>query len=110
MLAKAALIDAKMGEKGESSADFWLQSAIDEREAPQGIFPPLSLSLPPLQKALHLFKYGKEEKAKEFFRLAMADYANDVTVLEGYEKSLRNIGDTEKADAIRKHVKIVTEG
>lgn len=107
MLAKAALIDTKMTEKGAGSASFWLQSAIDEREPPQGIFPPLSLSLPPLRKAIHLSKYGEVEESKDCFKMAMADYANDVMVLAGYEDSLRRQGNAEKADAIRKHISIV---
>ena len=109
MLAKADLLNAQAESKGEvsSSATFWFQSAIDEREPPEGIFPSLSLALPPVQMGLHLSRLGEEEKALKNFKRAMADYANDITVLRIYEKALREQGNTKKADQINKHIGIV---
>lgn len=108
MLAKAALIEEKSGGKGSSLSDFWYQSAIDEREPPKGIFPPLSLSLPPVEKALHVARRGEHEEAAKFFKIAMVDYANDVLVLKAYESWLRKKGDAKTADAIVKHIQVVT--
>ena len=108
MLAKAALIEAKGGGEGSSLADFWLQSAIDEREPPKGIFPPLSLSLPPVRKALHVAKRGDKEEVKKNFKMAMIDYANDISVLQAYEGWLRSADDLSTADAIAEHIKIVS--
>ncbi|MDQ8192570.1 tetratricopeptide repeat protein [Roseibacillus persicicus] len=108
MLAKAELINAKAGEKGSSMADFWYQSAVDEREPPKGVFPPLSLALPPMEFALHLARRGEQEEAAEKFKIAMVDYANDVEVLVAYEAWLRKKGDAKMADAIADHIKVVT--
>lgn len=108
MLAKADVIEATAEEKGSSLADFWLQSAIDEREPSQGIFPPLSLSIPPVDKALHVAKRGNREEAAKNFKSAMVEYANDVLVLKAYEGWLRSTGENETADAIVKHIKVVT--
>ena len=108
MLAKAALINASVGDKAASSASFWLQSAIDERETPEGIFPALSLSLPPKEKALHLSRTGDKAGALENFKLAIADYANDISVLSSYEQALRKYGEVDLADAIQKHIGVVT--
>ena len=108
MLTKANLIETKNGAKGAGSVSFWLQSAIDEREGPKGIFPPLNLSLPPMQKALHLARTGDKEEALKNISLSIADYANDVTVLRAYEGMLRSNNLAEKADEIVKHIQIVT--
>ena len=107
MLTKADYIEAQASNKGSSLADFWYQSAIDEREPPKGIFPPLSLSLPPIAKAVHVAQRGDNEEALVDFKIAMRDYANDVTVLEAYEKWLRKTGDVKTADAIVNHIAVV---
>ena len=107
MLAKAAYIEAQAPGKGSSLSDFWYQSAIDEREPPQGIFPRLSLSLPPVLKAEHVALRGDNEEALANFKIAMRDYANDVSVLESYAKWLRKKGDVKTADAIVKHIGVV---
>ena len=108
MLVKAALIDEQAGAEGSSLADFWYQSAIDEREQPQGIYPPLSLSIPPLEKALHVARRGEREEVQKNFKIAMKEYVNDVSVLTAYEGWLRRSGDTKTADAIVNHIKVVT--
>jgi tetratricopeptide (TPR) repeat protein len=110
MLAKATLVEVQSGGKGSSLADFWLQSAIDEREPPKGVLPPVSLSLPPVQKALHVAKRSEHKEAATLFKMAMTDYANDVLVLKAYEKWLRAKGDTQMADAIVKHIGVVSGG
>lgn len=107
MLIKANHIEAKTDGKGASLADFWFQSAIDEREPAKEIYPALSLSLPPMQKAVHLAKRSEHKKAAAFFKTALSDYANDVTVLKAYEKWLRAKGDSKTADAIVGHIKVV---
>ena len=108
MLAKAAYIEIQAPSKGSSLADFWYQSAIDEREPPRGIYPPLSLSLPAVVKAEHVALRGDNEEAMANFKIAMRDYANDVSVLEAYAKWLRKKGDTKTAEAIAKHIGVVT--
>ena len=108
MLTKAAYIEAQSSSKGSSLADFWYQSAIDEREPLKGIYPPLSLSLPPVLKAEHVALRGDNEEALANFKIAMRDYANDVTVLDAYQKWLRKKGDTKTADAIKKHIGLVS--
>lgn len=108
MLAKAAFIESRSGNKGSSLADFWYQSAIDEREPPKGVFPPLSLALPPVEKAVHVTRRGDYKEAAANFKIAMTDYANDILVLEAYESWLRKKGDSEMADAIVKHIGIVS--
>ncbi|MGJ8725334.1 MAG: tetratricopeptide repeat protein [Roseibacillus sp.] len=110
MLAKAAYIEGQSSSKGASLADFWYQSAIDEREPPKGIFPPLSLALPPVEKALHVAQRGDHEEAVANFRIAMGDYANDISVLKAYENFLRKKGESKTADAIVKHIGIVLGG
>ena len=108
MLVKAAHVEANFEGKGSTLADFWFQSAIDEREPPKGVFPSLSLALPPAEKATHLAKRNEHEEAAKYFKSALTDYANDVLVLKEYERWLRGKGDEETADAILAHIKIVT--
>ena len=107
MLSKSALIQAQMGEKSARESKFWAQSAIDERETPEGIFAPLSFSLPPLNKALLLSQLGDKEGAHESFKIAMADYANNIHILKSYEEFLRSDSQTESADKIKNHIQVL---
>ncbi len=107
MLAKAVNIEAKSKDKTTSLIDFWYQSAVDERESPKGIFPPLSLSLPPVERAVHFAKQGKNEDAEKIFKMALIDYANDVQALTAYESWLRQSENVATADKIKKHIQVV---
>lgn len=104
-LAKGELLEIT-SEKGGRAA-FWLQSAVDEREPPKGVFPPVSLASPRLALARFQDSKGEFELARESYKAALKEFPNDVQTLNAYANWLQRRGEDVTAKSIRKHIEIV---
>lgn len=104
-LGKGGLLELSDAKGGR--ATFWLQSAVDEREPPKGVSPPMSLTSPRLVLARFQTAAGDFEGARENYKAAIKEFPNDVQTLRTYAKWLQARGEKETAENILKHIDLV---